>query len=104
MDAKKSKRLQAQGWRVGTAAEFLSLSPEESALVETKLALGMALKAQRLRKHLTQEALALQLRSSQSRIAKMESGDPSVSLDLLFKSLFHLGVTQQRVARVLMQA
>jgi DNA-binding XRE family transcriptional regulator len=104
MDAKKSKRLQAQGWRVGTAAEFLSLSPEESALVETKLALGMALKAQRLRKHLTQEALALQLRSSQSRIAKMESGDPSVSLDLLFKSLFHLGVTQQRIARVLMQA
>jgi hypothetical protein len=46
----------------------------------------------------------LQLRSSQSRIAKMESGDPSVSLDLLFKSLFHLGVTQQRIARVLMQA
>jgi DNA-binding XRE family transcriptional regulator len=104
MDAKKSKRLQAQGWRVGSAAEFLSLSPEESALVDTKLALGVALKAQRLRKHLTQAALAAQLRSSQSRIAKMESGDPSVSLDLLFKSLFHLGVTQQRVARVLMQA
>ena len=35
----KRARLVAHGWRIGSAAEFLELTPEEAAVVETKLAL-----------------------------------------------------------------
>lgn len=39
----KRSRLEANGWKVGTVAEFLDLAPEESALIETKLALSRRL-------------------------------------------------------------
>ena len=39
------------------------------------------------------------LKSSQSRIAKMEKGDPSVSIDLLIKSLLALGTTRREIAK-----
>ncbi|CAC5343444.1 hypothetical protein [Planktothrix prolifica] len=40
MDEEKKKRLEAKGWKVGTVAEFLELTPEEAMLVEIKLALS----------------------------------------------------------------
>lgn len=92
-------RLERKGWKIGSTEEFLGLSAEESAYVETKLALSEKLKEQRQRKHITQAELAKLIRSSQSRVAKMESGDPSVSLDLLVKSLFALGVSKKELGR-----
>ncbi|MBI4549125.1 MAG: helix-turn-helix transcriptional regulator [Ignavibacteriae bacterium] len=97
----KRKRLEAKGWKIGTAREFLNLSPEEAAYVEVKLALSKNLQAYRQQKKLTQHALARLLKSSQSRIAKMESGDPSVSLDLLVRSLLALGASKKRLAQML---
>jgi DNA-binding XRE family transcriptional regulator len=94
-------RLQAEGWKVGSAGAFLGLSPEEEAFVELKLALSDALRARRASIRLTQAQLAKRLRSSQSRVAKMESGDPSVSVDLLLRSLFTLGVSPRDIARVI---
>ena len=93
MNKEKRKRLEAKGWRVTTAAEFLELTPEEERLIELRLALSNALKEQRIKANLTQEKAAQILQSSQSRIAKMEAGDKSVSLDLLIRSLFKLGIT-----------
>lgn len=93
MDKKKRKGLEAKGWRITTVAEFLELTPEEERLIELRLALSNALKEQRIKANLTQEKAAELLHSSQSRIAKMEAGDASVSLDLLIRSLFRLGVT-----------
>ena len=103
---KKAKRnsLEARGWRVGSAAEFLVLSAEDAALVETKLALSGALRARREAKKLTQQQLAQLLKSSQSRVAKMEAGDPSVSVDLLLKGLFALGASPREVGRALHHA
>lgn len=100
---KKSKRvkLEAHGWRVGSTAEFLALSPEEAALVETKLVLSRSLRARRTRQHWSQTTLARHLKSSQSRVAKMESADPSVSVDLLLRALFALGATPRDIARAL---
>jgi|ERR1041385_4627721 DNA-binding XRE family transcriptional regulator len=97
----KKKRLEAKGWKVGTAAEFLNLSHEAAAYVELKLVLSKNLQEYRRKKKLTQHALARLLKSSQSRIAKMESGDRSVSLDLLVRSLFALGASKKRLARML---
>ena len=85
MNSIKKKRLERKGWKVGTAAEFLRLTPEESAYIEMKLLLSKNLRERRMDKSLTQEQLARFLKSSQSRVAKMETGDPSVSLDLLVR-------------------
>lgn len=104
MKKAKRTRLEARGWRLGSAAEFLELSAEDAALVETKLALSGALRARREAKKLTQRQLAALLKSSQSRVAKMEAGDPSVSVDLLLKGLFALGVNPREVGRTLQSA
>ena len=97
----KQARLEAKGWRVGSASEFLNLSPEESAYLEMKLELSRTLQDRRKRKRLTQHELARILKSSQSRVAKMESGDPSVSLDLLVRSLLALGTPKKALLRSL---
>jgi hypothetical protein len=43
MDSKKRERLEAKGWKIGDAADFLELTPEESAIVEMRLALYFSL-------------------------------------------------------------
>lgn len=101
MDAKKRKRLEAAGFTVGSTADFLGLSPEEEALVAMKLALGASVRGWRTRAKLTQAALAKRLHSSQSRVAKLEAGDPSVSLDLLVRASIAAGATQREVAKAL---
>ena len=97
----KRKRLEAKGWRVGTVSEFLDLSPEEEAFVELRLRLAEGLKQRRLLRNLTQTEFAKVVQSSQSRVAKMETGDPTVSLDLLIRSLFALGASRQDLAKLI---
>ncbi len=97
----KRQRLEKKGWKVGTAEKFLELSPEESAYIDLKLRFGHILKQQRKALPLTQVELARRIHSSQSRVAKMESGDPSVSLDLLIRSLLALGASYQDLARAI---
>jgi len=97
----KKQRLEKKGFRVGTVAEFLELSPEESTYIEMKLRLGESLRQRRKRRRLSQVELAKLIQSSQSRVAKMEGGDPSVSLDLLIRSLLALGASNRELARVI---
>ncbi len=104
MDKSKRKHLEAKGWKVGTAGEFLELSAEEARYIDLKLALSEHLKRRRIRKKLTQEQLASLMSSSQSRVAKMEAGDPSVSLDLLVRSLLTLGASEKDLAKVIAEA
>jgi DNA-binding XRE family transcriptional regulator len=101
MDAKKKKKLKAKGWTVGDATEFLQLSPEESRFVELKLALRESLKSERLKQNVTQTELAKMIGSSQSRVAKMEAGDPSVTVDLLLKALLTLGITKKQLSKII---
>lgn len=104
MKALKRKRLEAKGWRLTSAEEFLGLTREEAALVEMKLALADAVKAQREKYHLSQNDLAVRMKSSQSRVAKIEAGDPSVSLDLLVRAVLSAGATKKDIARALAAA
>ena len=97
----KRKKLESKGWKVGSASEFLNLTPEESEYVQTKLALAGILKKKRLNKNYSQTDLAKHIKSSQSRVVKMEQGDPSVSIDLLIHSLFSLGTTRKELARAI---
>lgn len=100
MKPAKLKRLQAAGWKVGGAKEFLKLTDEEAMLVELKLSLINAVKQSRQKRGLSQIDLAKRMGSSQSRVAKIESGDPSVSLDLIVRALFATGATRQDLKRV----
>ncbi len=101
MHKAKRERLEKKGWKVGSAEEFLGLRPEEAAYIDLKLRLGAVLLKQRKKDHLTQVELARRISSSQSRVAKMEGGDPSVSLDLLIRSLLALGASHQDLARAI---
>jgi DNA-binding XRE family transcriptional regulator len=101
MDARKRRRLEAAGWRVGSTADFLGLTEAESELIEMRRALSRSLKSRRIKRRVTQTVLAKQLRSSQSRVAKMEAGDPSVSLELLIRALLIVGASRKDVAAAL---
>jgi len=100
MDKAKRERLQAQGWKIGTVAEFLELTPEESALLEIKLALSKSLKEWR-EKQMTQAELAEKIKSSQPRIAKAEGGDRSVSIELLVRAMLATGATPRDIGKVI---
>jgi transcriptional regulator with XRE-family HTH domain len=50
---------------------------------------------------MTQVAVAKKIKSSQSRVAKMEAGDPSVSIDLLVRSLLALRETPANLQKAL---
>ena len=104
MDKAKNDRLRAAGWKSGDAAGFLELGAEEAAYVELKLALADYLREMRTRNAWTQAQVARRLGSSQSRVAKMEAADASVSLDLLVKSLLALGASRSEVGNVIAKA
>jgi ribosome-binding protein aMBF1 (putative translation factor) len=99
MRAKKRQALENAGWRVGTADEFLGLTEEESAFLDVKLSLAQELRTRRVKRRWTQTHLAHRLNSSQSRVAKMEAADPSVSVDLLVRGLLAMGLSRQQIAR-----
>jgi len=98
MDKRREKHLQSAGWKIGNAAQFLRLNDEDSALIELKLGLANAVRERRSRRRMTQEQLGRLLGSSQSRVAKMEAGDPSVSIDLMVRSLLRMGASRKDVA------
>jgi DNA-binding XRE family transcriptional regulator len=99
MHPQERKKLEAAGWKVGGVREFLELSDTEAQFLEIKLSLVRMLRACRERRQLTQAQLAKRINSSQTRVAKMEAGDPSVSVDLLLRSLLAAGASSRQLAR-----
>jgi DNA-binding XRE family transcriptional regulator len=102
MDEEKKKRLEEKGWKVGTVSDFLGLTKEEITLIEIKLALSSNLK-KRQQKLMTQKELAEKINTSQSRIAKAENGDASVSIELLIRAMLATGATPQEIGQVISQ-
>ncbi|MDP9193344.1 MAG: helix-turn-helix domain-containing protein [Acidobacteriota bacterium] len=100
MKSEKRRKLEAAGWRVGDAREFLDLTSDESAFVEIKLALARRVRELREERNWTQAEFAKRVGSSQSRVAKMEAADPTVSVDLLVRSLLAAGADRQDLGRV----
>src|SRR5436309_6931457 len=101
MRKQKKNRLESKGWKIDSVKEFLGLSNEESAYIELKMKLAAGLRQRRREKGLSQLDLAAKLQSSQSRVAKMEAGDPSVSLDLLIRSLISLGASERELSQII---
>jgi len=101
MDPDKRKRLEKKGWTVGSAEEFLGLTKAEIDYVKMKLALSNALSQHRKESKMTQAELAHRLKTSQSRVIKMEKGDPTVSIDLLIRSLLILDIPKKHLADII---
>jgi DNA-binding transcriptional regulator YiaG len=99
--ASKRERLRKAGFKIGSAADFLGLREEEQALVAIKRELVDGVKARRTEQRVTQAELARRLGSSQSRVAKLEAGDRSVSLDLLMRALLSLGASRKDIAAMI---
>ena len=97
---KMSVWLEGKGFKVGNTSEFLGLTSPEEAIIELRLALSKALKTRREQMNLTQNAFAKKLHSSQSRVAKMEAGDQSVTFDLLIKSLISAGIDRKSLGEI----
>lgn len=101
MEKKKLNKLQERGWKIGNASDFLGLSQEETAYVELKVSLARYLQKKRQTKNMTQNTLAYLIHSSQSRVAKMEKSDSTVSIDLMIRSLLALGTSKTELARAI---
>lgn len=101
MNKAAKKKLEENGWRFGNPEDFLGLSEDESAYIEIKILLSESLKKERQKKNITQNALAKKINSSQSRVAKMEAADPSVTIDLLVKSHLALGISKKALGKIL---
>ena len=101
MKKRKREKLKAAGWAVGSVQEFLGLSDADAALIEMKLTLSRTVRDRRQRRGISQIEFAKRLGSSQSRVAKMEAGAPSVSMDLLVRSLLLLGTSAADLAKAI---
>lgn len=101
MNEAKRKKLEAKGWKFGGAQEFLGLSDHETEFIEFKLKLAQSLRAKRLKRGIGQTRVAKIIHSSQSRVAKMEAADSSVSVDLLVRSHLALGTSGPELGRII---
>ena len=100
MKPSKQRKLEASGWKVGSSSDFLELSDAEEMLVNIKLSLANKVKELRKKRKITQQQFAKLLGSSQSRIAKLEKADRSVSVELLMRSLVTLGVSRSQIGKI----
>lgn len=91
MDATKRKTLEAAGWKIGDAADFLEMSEAERQLLETRVELALAIRRQREALHLSQKQLGVRLKTTQPRVAKIERAASDVSLDQLVRALTAAG-------------
>lgn len=100
MKTSKRKKLEAAGWKVGSASDFIELSAAEAMLVNMKLALAKKVKELRQSKKITQNELAKMIGSSQSRVAKLEIADRSVSMELLIRTVATLGASRAQIGKI----
>ncbi|MFW6347764.1 MAG: helix-turn-helix domain-containing protein [Cyclonatronaceae bacterium] len=101
MEKKKQEQLEQKGYRTGSAAEFLALTPEEEAYINIRLDISNMVKAQRTKRGWTQTQLARSIGSGQSRIARLEGGDPGISMDLMIRALLQLGISKKQIGKLL---
>ena len=104
MDKTKKEALEKKGWKVGDIDEYLGLTPAEVVIVEMKAELAKALATKRKKAGITQVDASARAKTSQSRFAKAERSDSSVSLELMIKLFFSLGADKKELLKVLRQA
>jgi len=97
MNTQTQHHLENAGYTVGDAREFLELSPEEEALVNTGLALSNLLRASREARGLSPEELARKANLASDEIAHLETA-PGTRFEEVFHLLYLLGVPPREIA------
>ncbi len=97
----KQSKIENAGFRVSSVQEFFDLSEAETSIIEMRLTLAKAIRTARAKKKLTQAQLAQLIKSSQPRIAKIEAGDPDVSIEQMVKSALALGLSRKQIGKVM---
>jgi predicted XRE-type DNA-binding protein len=93
MNSRKRRSLEAAGWKLGDAADFLSMNEQEKQLLDARVELALAVRRQRLACNLSQKELGTILKTSQPRVAKIERAASDVSLDQLIRAFTAAGGT-----------
>ncbi|MBO4435298.1 MAG: helix-turn-helix transcriptional regulator [Fibrobacter sp.] len=104
MDKAKKESLEKKGWKFGDVDEYLGLTPAEMVIVEMKAELAKALIKKRKKSGMSQTEASAKAQTSQSRYAKAEHSDSSVSLELMIKLFFSLGADKKELFKVLRTA
>ncbi|MCC7473790.1 MAG: XRE family transcriptional regulator [Pirellulales bacterium] len=91
MDTAKRKAIEAAGWKVGDAADFLEMDSEERQLLDARVKLALAIRQQRQAHGLTQKDLSSKLKTTQPRVAKIERAASDVSMDQLIRAFAAAG-------------
>jgi predicted XRE-type DNA-binding protein len=91
MDAKKRKALEAAGWCLGDAADFVKMTDAERQLLDARVEIALAVRQQRQALNLSQKQLAIRIKTSQPRVAKIERAASDVSLDQILKAFAAAG-------------
>ena len=101
MDKAKRKKLEAAGWAVSSAHDFLDMDATETALVAIRVSLAESIRARRTAAGLTQAEVAKRAKTTQARVAKAENANPEVSLDLCLRILLTLGGNSKKIAKAI---
>jgi predicted XRE-type DNA-binding protein len=91
MDATKRKALEAAGWKIGDAADFLGMSAEERQLLDARVKLATAIRELRQAYRLSQKDLGARLKTTQPRVARIERAASDVSMDQLIRAFTAAG-------------
>lgn len=97
----KRERLERMGYKTTDTQKFLGLSDEEMSVIDLKISLIQKLRDARKAAGVTQKQLAKLMKSSQSRVAMLESGSSDASLELICKALFVLGVSSKELGKTI---
>ena len=101
MTKAKQKKLEKIGYKITDTQQFLNLSDREMAIIDLKVNLTQKLREVRKAAGITQKQLAKLMSSSQSRMAMLEGGAPDISLELICRALFALGVSSVELGRTI---
>lgn len=99
MNAERRNKLVANGWKFGGLEDFLGLTDEEIEYIGIKINIGELVREYRERKGLSQANAADLLKISQSHLAKVETANPTVTIDLQIRSALALGATRQEIGQ-----
>ena len=102
MNNNAQERLAATGWVETTVAEFLGLSPEEEALVDTGLLLSQLVRETRVARGWSTEQLGQKIGVSAERISELETA-PGTRFELLFQALYAMNVAPREIAATITQ-
>jgi predicted XRE-type DNA-binding protein len=92
MNAEKRKALEAQGYKVyDHAGDAVGMTAEEKELMDIRITLAIEVRKRREKLKMSQKDLAVRLKTTQPRVAKIEQAASDVSFDHIYRAYAAVG-------------